>query len=188
NTTMGASGIITSDGNAADKKAQSAWIAAMRAVAESKDRDPIYAVAMADASIDLPELDAPKGEYLTLTANRAIEVGYAEGIVHNRVELLHEMNLSDATIEEVEISFAESFARFITHPIVIPILLSIATLGLVVELYSPGFGVPGSMGIGALILFFYGHIIAGLAGVETIILLIIGIILIVVEFFVAGGI
>src|SRR5699024_2555319 len=32
NATMGASGIITSDGNAADKKAQSAWIAAMRAV------------------------------------------------------------------------------------------------------------------------------------------------------------
>lgn len=188
NATMGASGIITSDGNAADKKAQSAWIAAMRAVAESKGRDPLYAVAMADASIDLPELDAGAGEYLTLTANRALEVGYAEGIVNNRVELLHELQLSDATIEEVELSYAEKIARFITHPVVIPILLSIATLGLVVELYSPGFGVPGSMGIAALILFFYGHIIAGFAGMESVILLAAGIILIVIEFFVPGGI
>lgn len=188
NATMGASGIITSDGNAADKKAQSAWIAAMRGVAESKGRDPLYAVAMADDSIDLPELDAGVGSYLTLTANRALEVGYAEGIVNNRVELLHKLQLSDATVVEVELSFAEKVARFITHPVVIPILLSIATLGLVVELYSPGFGVPGIMGIGALILFFYGHIIAGFAGMESILLLVAGIILIVIEFFVPGGI
>src|SRR5699024_9562038 len=33
NATMGASGVITSDGKAADKKAQSAWIAAMKSAA-----------------------------------------------------------------------------------------------------------------------------------------------------------
>src|SRR5699024_10366357 len=75
-----------------------------------------------------------------------------------------------------------------TNPVVIPILLSIASLGLIVELYSPGFGVPGTMGIVALILFFYGHIIAGLAGMEAILLLLIGIGLIIAEFFVSGGI
>src|SRR5699024_1918453 len=47
---------------------------------------------------------------------------------------------------------------------------------------------PGSMGIAALILFFYGHIIAGFAGMESVILLAAGIILIVIEFFVPGGI
>ncbi|HLR64504.1 MAG TPA: nodulation protein NfeD [Pseudogracilibacillus sp.] len=188
NATMGASGVITSDGNEADKKAQSAWIAAMKSIAEAKDRDPIYAVAMADSSIDLPEYDAPKGKYLTLTASSAEEVGYSEGTKANLQEVLAAEGLSDAHIEEVELTFAEQAARFLTHPVVIPILLSLATLGLVVELYSPGFGVPGSMGLSALILFFYGHIIAGLAGLETIILLSIGIILIVLEFFVAGGI
>src|SRR5699024_8248853 len=85
-------------------------------------------------------------------------------------------------------SLAEEAARFLTNPVVIPILLSIASLGLVVELYSPGFGVPGIMGLIALVLFFYGYIIAGLVGLEAIILLIIGIILIIIEFFVAGGI
>lgn len=186
--TIGASGVIDQEGNAADKKAQSAWIAAMKSAAESKGRDPLYAAAMADPSIDLPEYGAAKGEFLTLDPTSALEVKYAEGIVKHRTELLSELGLSDATVEEVETSFAEEVARFVTNPVVIPILLSIASLGLIVELYSPGFGVPGTMGLIALLLFFYGHIIAGLAGMETIVLLALGIVLIVAEFFVAGGI
>src|SRR5699024_1130753 len=87
NATMGASGVITSDGNAADKKAQSAWIAAMKSAAQSNGRDPQYAIAMADDSVDLPEYGAPKGEFLTLSPNDALEVGYTEGIVQNQTEL-----------------------------------------------------------------------------------------------------
>ena len=188
NATMGASGVITSDGNAADKKAQSAWIAAMKSAAESNGRDPKYAIAMADETIDLPEYGAPKGEFLTLTPGDAVEVGYAEGIVKNEVELLHELDLTGATIVQTKTTFAEEVARFVTSPIVIPILLSIASIGLIVEVYTPGFGIAGSMGIIALILFFYGHIIAGIAGMEAIVLLVLGIILIILEFFVAGGI
>lgn len=63
--TMGASGIINQDGTAADEKAQSAWLAQMRSAAESNDRDPIYAAAMADNSIDLPEYGAPEGQFDT---------------------------------------------------------------------------------------------------------------------------
>ena len=85
-------------------------------------------------------------------------------------------------------TFAESIARFVTNPVVVPILLSIAGLGLVVELYSPGFGVPGTMAIISLVLFFYGHLVAGLAGYETIILFLIGVGLVVAEFFLPGGI
>lgn len=186
--TMGASGVINEDGTAADKKAQSAWLAAMKSAAESTGRDPLYAAAMADPSIDLPEYGAGEGEYLTLGPEAAVEVKYAEGIVQNRAELLHELDLTGATIVESEVTIAEEVARFLTNPIVIPILLSIASLGLIVELYSPGFGVPGIMGLLALILFFYGHIIAGFAGMEAIILLLLGIILIVAEFFVASSI
>lgn len=186
--TMGASGVITSDGNAADKKAQSAWLASMRSAAESKGRDPLYAAAMADPSIDLSEYGAGEGEYLTLTPSIATEVDYSEGTVDDRVELLNELGLSDATIVEKETTIAEEVARFLTNPIVIPILLSVASLGLIVELYSPGFGVPGSMGIIALILFFYGHFVAGLAGMEAMILLLLGVVLLIVEFFVPGGI
>jgi membrane-bound serine protease (ClpP class) len=185
---MGASGVINTDGTAADKKAQSAWISAMTAAAESNGRDPLYAEAMANPEIDLPEYRAPKGEFLTLRASEALEVGYAEGIVEDRTELLSHLNLSKAKVEYIEPTLAENIARFITNPIVVSILLSIAGLGFIVELYSPGFGLPGLAAITSLILFFYGHMIAGLAGMESIILLIIGIVCIILEFFVPGGI
>src|SRR5699024_2366848 len=185
---MGASGVINQDGTAADKKAQSAWIAAMESAAESKGRDPLYAKAMADPEIDLPEYGAEKGKYLTLSPSAAVEVAYAEGIVNDQAALLQELGLENATVVEMETTLAEELARFLTNPVVIPILLSVASLGLIVELYSPGFGVPGTMGILALLLFFYGHAIAGFAGMEAIILFVFGIVLIIAEWFVPGGI
>jgi len=186
--TMGSSKVIESDGSAADLKAQSAWIKAMITAAESKDRDPIYAEAMVDEDISLPEYGAPEGKLLTLSPKEAKEIGYADDIVNNREDALYKLGLSEAKIKVMETTFSEEIARFITSPIVIPILLSIASLGLVLELYSPGFGVPGSMGLLALGLFFYGHLIAGLAGMEALLLLFVGLGLIVAEFFFTSGI
>ncbi|UFU01388.1 nodulation protein NfeD [Radiobacillus kanasensis] len=188
NATMGASGVINSDGTAAAKKAQSAWIAAMKAAAESKGRNPLYAEAMADPSVDLPELNAPSGEFLTLSAKDAVEVGYSASIVEDRTELLAKLNLSEANVVEIKPTLLEKVARFLTNPIVVPILLSIASIGLIVEFFSPGFGIPGFAGLGSLALFFYGHIVAGLAGYEAIVFVIIGIVLMVAELFVPGGI
>lgn len=188
NATMGASGVINQDGTAANKKAQSAWLAAMKSAAKSQGRDPLYAAAMADPEIDLPDLGAPKGEYLTLGPESAVQVGYSEGIVEDRVELLNQLGLQNATVIELEPTISEKLARFLTNPIVIPILLSLASLGLIIEVFSPGFGLPGITGIVSLLLFFYGHFVAGLAGMEAIVLLILGIILILAEFFVPGGI
>ncbi|MYL33426.1 nodulation protein NfeD [Pontibacillus yanchengensis] len=187
-STMGAAGVITGDGNAASKKAQSNWIKAMRSAAETGGRDPKYAEAMANPDIDLPKYQAGEGKYLTLSANEAVEVGYAEGVVDDRAALLKQLNLEDAVIVETSPTFSEQIARLITNPVVVPILLSIASLGFVAELYSPGFGVAGIMGLLALVLFFYGHLIAGLAGYETIIFFALGIICIVLELFVPGGI
>jgi membrane-bound serine protease (ClpP class) len=185
--TMGSAAIIDQAGNTAGKKAESYWFAAMQSAAKNSGRDPLYALAMADENIHLPELGAEKGSLLTLTVDQALEVGYAEGIVKNQGELLKILNLENAQIKKVDESFAEKLARFITNPIVIPILLSIGSLGLVLELYSPGFGIPGFMGLSALLLFFYGHMVAGLAGYETIVLFVIGLLLIVAELFLPGG-
>ncbi|WP_107942479.1 nodulation protein NfeD [Metasolibacillus sp. FSL H7-0170] len=186
--TIGAAGVVDSAGNAAELKAQSAWIKQMIAAAESSNRDPQYAQAMADSSLDMSEYGAPKGDFLTLSAEEALKVEYSNGTVKNLQEVLERENLADSVVIDLEPTVAEQIARIVTNPIVIPILLSIASLGLVIELYSPGFGVAGVMGLSALGLFFFGHLIAGIAGYESILLLIIGIILIVAEFFVPGGI
>lgn len=185
---IGAAGVIESSGNAADLKAQSAWITAMKSAAESSNRDPKYAIAMANKEINMPEFRAPTGEFLTLSANEALEVEYSEGTVSSYEDLLATLNLSDSQTVDVNETLAEEVARFITNPFIVPILLSIASLGLIVELYSPGFGIAGTMGLTAIGLFFFGHLVAGLAGLESIILFIIGIVLIFAEFFLPGGI
>lgn len=180
---MGAAAVIDGSGNAASDKAQSAWLASMRDAAELNDRDKNYALAMADERIDLPAYGAGEGELLTLTGSQALEVGYAEAVVDNRAELLEFMNIENAEQRTMEVSFAEKIARFVTNPIIIPILLSIGSLGLVLELYSPGFGIPGIMGASSLLLYFYGHLVAGFAGWETLILFGVGAILLMVEVF-----
>ncbi len=188
NSTMGSAAVINQQGTAADKKAQSYWLSAMKSAAQSHDRDPIYAMAMADDSIEIPEIGLEKGELLTLDSETAREVNYSEGTVASLDELYSQLGMGDATVKQLEETFAESLARFITNPIVVPILLSLASLGLVVELYSPGFGVAGSIGLASLLLFFYGHMVAGLAGYETLILFLLGLGLVIAEFFLPGGI
>ena len=85
-------------------------------------------------------------------------------------------------------SVSEQIARFLTHPLVVPILLSIGALGIVIELFTPSFGIAGSIGVASLLLFFYGHMVAGLAGMEALVLFIAGIILLLLEIVVPGGV
>ncbi|MFT8320507.1 MAG: nodulation protein NfeD [Bacillus sp. (in: firmicutes)] len=185
---IGAAGVIDGKGNAAGEKAQSYWLSAMRGAAEKKGRDPIYAMAMADKTISVPNMDATKGKFLTLTASESLEVGYSEGTVKNLDQLLQKLEFSNAEIIHVNESFADKIARFITNPYVVPFLITIGCLGLIIELFTPGFSLPGLVGISSFLLFFYGHLVSGFAGYETILLFVIGIILILLEFFLPGGI
>ncbi|MCM3716872.1 NfeD family protein [Fictibacillus phosphorivorans] len=187
-TTIGSAAVIDSQGNTAGQKAESAWKAEMLAAAELNDRDPLYAEAMVDPDVEIPALGLKKEKLLTLTASEAVKVGYAEKIVEDRQELLAYLNLEEAKVVESEPTFADKIARFVTNPVIVPILLSLGSLGLVLELYTPGFGIAGSIGALSLFLFFYGHMIAGLAGWEAIILFVIGFILIILELFLPGGI
>jgi membrane-bound serine protease (ClpP class) len=186
--TMGSAAVIDSTGNAAGKKAQSYWLAAMKTAAEQNGRDPIYAQAMADVDIDLPEYGAEKGKLLTFTAEQAKKAGYSEGTVSGKAELYSILGVEGADIRSIEESFPEKLARFLTNPIVVPILLTRAGIGIVMELFSPGFGIPGVIGITSLVLFFYGHLVAGITGYESLAMFIIGVILVLIEFFIPGGI
>lgn len=187
-STMGSAAIIDQEGNAADKKAQSSWLASMKAAAERNNRDSQYALAMADVNNSLSELGAGQGKLLTLTNKQAEEVGYSEGTVKGLDGVLKSIGLENADVRNIDESFAEKVARFLTNPVVIPILLTIGALGLVIELFSPGFGLPGFVGLSSLGLFFYGHLVAGLTGYETLILFLLGILLLALELFLPGGI
>lgn len=171
----------------AEEKIISALRAEFEAVAEKNGRDPTIAAAMVDADVEIPGLVA-KGKILTLTAEAARERGYADAIAATREGALEALGLAPgaAEVQEIGPSTAERIARFITDPVVAPLLLSLGFLGLLAEITSPGWGVPGSLGLLALGLFFGGHFLAGFAGWEVILLFVVGLLLIAVEFVVPG--
>ncbi|MBP3038914.1 nodulation efficiency protein NfeD [Bacillaceae bacterium Marseille-Q3522] len=81
-----------------------------------------------------------------------------------------------------------TFGDLLTNPYVVPVLLTIGILGLAMELFSPGFGIPGFVGLTFLLLFFYGHLMEGVAGFESVVLFFIGLLLLILEIFLVGGI
>lgn len=169
-----------------EEKYISAVRAEFEATAELRGRDPVVAGAMVDADIEIPDV-IERGKILTLTATVAEDLGFAEYKVMNMDELLEQSDLSGAEFVEVKQTSAEWFARLLTNQIAAEILLTLGLVGLAVELVTPGFGVPGTVGIVSLGLFFGGRIMAGLAGWEVVVLFLVGLTLLLLEAFVIPG-
>lgn len=169
----------------ADEKTISAVKADMEETARVRGRDPQLVAAMVDASIEIPEV-IEAGKILTLKAQEAVDLGLADLVASSRHQALQELGVEDYREVVVEASPAERLASFVTSPAVAPLLLSLGFLGLLAELFVPGFGFPGVLGIVFLGLFFGGHMLAGFAGVEVIALFLVGVVLLATEVFVSG--
>jgi membrane-bound serine protease (ClpP class) len=85
-------------------------------------------------------------------------------------------------------TWAETLVRFLTNPVVSSLLMTVGLLGLLVEIRTPGFAVPGTIGLLSLGLFFWGHWIVRLAGWEELLLVSIGVLLLALEVFVLPGV
>jgi membrane-bound serine protease (ClpP class) len=66
--------------------------------------------------------------------------------------------------------------------------MTLVLLGLFVEIRTPGFALPGTLGLLSLGLFFWGHWLVQLAGWEELLLVVIGVLLIGLELLVFPGI
>lgn len=86
-----------------------------------------------------------------------------------------------------EPSWVEALVRFLTHPLVSPLLLSLGVLGLVFELKAGAFGLGGLVSLVALGLFFGASYAEGLAGWPEALLLVVGLIAITLEVLVLPG-
>lgn len=82
--------------------------------------------------------------------------------------------------------FPDVLTRLVTNPYVAAILFSLGLLGIVVEVLTPGFGIPGTLGLLFLALFFGAHVVAGLAGWWAFLLVLLGLLLLVIEVFIPG--
>ena len=169
-----------------DKKFVSYLRGEFRTTAEAQGRDGKIAEAMVDSAVAVEELVTDE-ELLTMDDGQTLEHGIADFRADSLDDALRTLNLVEASRSKPEISWAERLVRFLTDPVVGGLLMSLGMLGLVVEIWSPGVGLPGAVGVTCLALFFFGHFMTHLAGIEEIVLIAIGAILLMLEIFVIPG-
>ncbi len=183
---LGAATPVDGQGTKAPEKYVSAMRAEFRALAEARGLDPRIAEAMVDENLGVPGLVDP-GKLVTLSTTEALKVGFAKGQVETEEQLLSVIGAPGATVEAIDINWAETVVRFLTNPIVSPLLLSLGILAILAEVKAGAHGLGLLIGLGSLGLFFGSSLILGLAGMEEIILLALGFVAIAVEVFLLPG-
>ena len=183
---IGAATAVDLQGQKASEKIISYFRAQMRATAEANGRRPDIAEAMVDEELAIEGVIA-KGMLLTLTYTEALKFGISDGTVETIDEVLGILGRKGAPVVRAEPNWAENVVRFLTHPIVSSLLMSIGFLGLIIELKTPGWGIGGTVALIALALFFGSHYIVRLAGVGELLLFTAGIVLLILELFVLPG-
>jgi len=158
----------------------------MRTTAEAKRRRGDIAEAMVDSSVEIKGL-SPAGKLLTLDTEGALSAKIADLGAKDLTELLGKVGLKAPKVKETQENWAENLVRFLTDPVVSGLLMSLGTLGILIELYTPGLGIPGALGVICLMSFFGGHLLVNLAGLEELLLFLVGLGLIAIEIFLVPG-
>jgi membrane-bound serine protease (ClpP class) len=169
-----------------DEKSVSYVRTEFRATADSRGRPPDIAEAMVDPHVAIPGL-VERERLLTITTVQALQHGMADLTASSIEDLLAQIELSGADVRYTSPNWGENVVRLITHPMVASLLVSVAMLGILIEIRSPGFGVPGALGLGSLALVLGGHWIVELVGWEQLLLVGLGAALLAVEVFVLPG-
>ncbi len=185
-SSIGATTVVDQTGKKQSEKYQSYMRSEMRATAERNGRRKDIAEGMVDERVVVEGL-VDSTQLITLTSEEAYNYGIADTLVNDIDKLLSAFNLKGANKIEINQNWAEAVVRFLNNPIITSILIMIGFFGLLAEIKSPGWGVPGTAGLVALTLFFGTSYILQLASVIEIIMFIIGVALILLEIFVIPG-
>lgn len=194
--------------NTMEVKITSALSALVRTRAEKNGHEVEVIMAMIDKSRGLSRVrfytDAngqrssyttnlcEKGQILTLTdVQAAAEYGdppkplLSAGTKQSLDEVLAALGFTGAAKHQIRPTNMEKIASWLTA--IGPFLLIIGVLGLYIEFKTPGFGLPGVIGLIAMGLYFLGGYLAGFSGAEWVLVFFVGLALVVVEMFVTPG-
>ena len=178
-----------------EAKMSSAISALVRANAEKNGHNVEVADAMVKKTKEL-KIDGKvlneKGQILTLTDQEARqEYGkppkplLSAGTIESFDALLKKLNLNGAVVTRISPTGVEKLAFWINA--IAPLLLIAGVIGFYIEFKTPGFGLPGIVGIIAFTIYFLGGYIAALSGAEWIAVFIVGVALLASELFVHPG-
>lgn len=157
-----------------------------RATADARGRPGLIAEAMVDPDVAIEGVVAA-GKLLTLTTDEALEQKLADLGADSLPAALAELGWANAELRRLDMNWAERVVRFVTQPALASLLMTLGVLGLIIELRTPGLGIPGLVGVLSLVIFFWGHALVRLVGWEQIALVVAGLLLLTLEVFVIPG-
>ena len=172
---------------------------AIRAKIRTQAEKNGYAIDVVEAMVDKTKqleragkIICKEGDILTLT-NLEAEAKYGEaktpllssGTVKSIDALIEKLGYKGAQRVDVAPLGVEELGTWINA--ISPILLLIGIIGLYIEFKTAGFGVFGAVGIAALVLYFFGGYVSGMAGIEWVGIFVVGVALVAVELFLLPG-
>lgn len=173
-------------GEQASEKINSVWRNFFRSTAEARGRNPEVAEGMVSERVEIPGLSSNE-ELITLSAAQAVEYDIADIEASNLDDALSQLGYGGVDVAVLEPNLAERLGGALGNPLIAAALLVIGIGGILIELFSPGFGIPGVVGVVALVALGAGAFIATPAGVFDLLLILGGIILLVLELLVIPG-
>jgi membrane-bound serine protease (ClpP class) len=185
-SSIGAATVVDQTGEKVGEKYQSYMRSEMRSTAEKNGRPVDVAEGMVDERVMIPGL-VDSTQLVTLTSEEALKYGIADSVLKNIDELYAYFKLANTEKIYQKSNWAEDVVRFLNNGIVSSILIMIGIFGLIAEVKSPGWGLPGTAGIIALSLFFGSSYILQLASIIEILMFVVGLGLLLLEIFVIPG-
>lgn len=167
------------------EKVLSMWRSWLRDTANYRERNSEIIEAMADSDIVIEGV-SERGKLVNLTSQEALEYGITDYISNDYQDIAKHFGYRNAEIVEKNESMQIKLAKYISSPYLSSIILTIAFVGLVVEIMTPGFGIGGTISIIGFGLYFGGNILAGNSNWTSLALFIVGIILLIVEIMMPG--
>jgi membrane-bound serine protease (ClpP class) len=146
----------------------------MRTIAQERGRNIEEAELAVTESKSFTDVDALEANLIDLRASNLDElitlINGRQVKLANGLEIT--LDTSSYSLDRHEMSFIESFLLAISNPNIAYILLSIGSIGIIAEIYSPGAFFPGIIGAISLLLAFYslGVLDASLGGILLILL------------------
>jgi len=198
--TIGAATAVDMSGNKASEKVISYMREEMASTAENRNRNTDIAKCMVDEelsfthivvdgdSLEVTDLEGRKeGKLITLTTEQALKYKMADGSAEDFDELLELIELSDVEVKTLSENWSENLVRFLTNPVVASLLTTFGFLGILFELQSPGWGIPGTFGAVCLTLSLSASVIVKLATKSDLLIVLVGLGLLMVEAFLIPG-
>jgi len=148
----------------------------------------VYFLLIENDTIYVDDIEGRRqGNLITLTTDQAIKYKIADKTVDTFEAVLDSLGILNADIKKTGENWSENFVRFLTNPVVASLLTTFGFLGILFELQSPGWGIPGSIGFICLVLSLSASYIAELATMNDFLILTAGLLLVVLELLIIPG-